>query len=97
MTNVNKKYIVPLKLDDQEKFLWWDFDVAIVGMFVMMAGILMNQTISFLVLGILSAFYLQKLKAGKSKSFLIHLLYWFLPWTFGMKQTPASSVREFIG
>lgn len=32
MNEVDRKYIIPARLDDAPKFLWWDFDVAMLFM-----------------------------------------------------------------
>ena len=46
-----RKYIVPQRLDDPPKFLWWDFDVAILAMGCLLIGILINMPMSSEVVG----------------------------------------------
>jgi conjugal transfer pilus assembly protein TraL len=91
------KLLIPSRLDDPPKFLWWDFDVAILAMGCMALGIMTSQVFIFSAAGGVVAMAYQKLKAGRSRAFGLHILYWFLPFSFGLKRTPPSSVREFIG
>lgn len=92
-----KKYVIPQRLDDPPKFLWWDFDVAILAMGCLVIGILVNQTFTFTIIGGFVAMAYQKVKAGRSRAFGLHALYWYLPITFGFRITPPSAMREFIG
>lgn len=91
------KLIVPQRLDDAPKFLWWDFDVAMIFMGSLILGILTNNTMTFMGVGLVCALGYQKIKSGRSKAFGLHAIYWYLPVTFGFKITPPSAVREFIG
>ena len=93
----DEKYLVPQRLDDPPKFLWWDFDVAVLAMGCLVIGIMTNQMLIFSVAGGIVAMSYQKLKAGRSKAFGLHAIYWFLPVSMGFKVTPPSAVREFIG
>ena len=97
MSDIELKYIIPHRLDDPPKFLWWDFDVAILFMGCVVMGIMTNQTLTFSGLGVVVAMSYQKLKAGRSRAFGLHALYWYLPSSFGFRITPPSAVREFIG
>ena len=47
MDGIPQKYIIPHRLDDPPKFLWWDFDVAILAMGCLMIGIMINQPMTF--------------------------------------------------
>ncbi len=97
MSEDDRKYVIPHRLDDPPKFLWWDFDVAILAMGCMVIGIMTNQLLTFTVIGGFVAMGYQKLKAGRSRAFGLHALYWYLPGNFGFRITPPSAVREFIG
>jgi conjugal transfer pilus assembly protein TraL len=90
-------YSIPRRLDDPPKFLWWDADVAILAMGCLVLGIVLEQTLPFLLLGIGIALFYQKLKAGRTRAFGLHALYWYTPITFGFTVTPPSAAREFIG
>jgi conjugal transfer pilus assembly protein TraL len=97
MSDIDRKYLIPHRLDDPPKFLWWDFDVAVLFMGCAVIGIVSNQTLTFGGIGIVVAFAYQKLKAGCSRAYGLHFLYWHLPITFGFRVTPPSAVREYIG
>lgn len=93
----HEKYLIPHRLDDPPKFLWWDFDVALVAMGALVLGIACDQPVSSAVVGLLIASAYQKVKAGRHRGFGLHALYWHLPVRMGFKVTPPSAVREFIG
>ena len=95
--NGDDKYLVPQRLDDPPKFLWWDFDVALVAMGALVLGIACDQSISSVVAGLVLAAAYQRVKAGRHRGFGFHALYWHLPVRMGMKVLPPSAVREFIG
>ena len=97
MSNDHLKYAIPQRLDDPPKFLWWDFDVAILFMGCMVIGIMTNQTFTFMFFGFFAAMGYQKLKAGRSRAFGIHAIYWYLPTRLGFRITAPSALREFIG
>jgi conjugal transfer pilus assembly protein TraL len=88
--------MVPRRLDDPPKFIFWDFDVAICAMGISMFGIMAGYFLVSAVLGIGAAYGLQKMKSGQQAGYAIHLLYWHLPMGL-FKRTPPSCVREFIG
>ena len=88
---------IPNRLDDPPKFLWWDFDVAMLVMIFMVFGIMLDHPIYVSLLGVVIAWLYSKTKIGNHRAYGLHLLYWYLPLNFGMKVTPPSSIREFIG
>ena len=93
----DRKYTIPHRLDDPPKFLWWDFDVAILAMGCLLIGIMTDQILIFVIAGGVVATAYQKVKAGLSKAFGLHALYWHLPFSFAFRITPPSAIREFIG
>ncbi|TXH92270.1 type IV conjugative transfer system protein TraL [Thauera aminoaromatica] len=95
--NEERRYLVPQRLDDPPKFLWWDFDVALIFMGTLVFGLAVGYILSFVLLGAVLASMYQKTKVGQHRAFGMHLMYWYLPVTFGFKRTPPSCIREFIG
>lgn len=93
----NRKYMIPRRLDDPPRFFFWEMDVAVVFMTIMMFGIMVGVFVIPAMLACAAAIGFSKLKQGQQKGFGIHVLYWHLPVTLGFKRTPASCVREFIG
>lgn len=89
-------HYVPRRLDDAGKFLFWDRDVALIGLAGVLIGIATDMPVIGLALGLLLAFLYGKLKTGKHPGMATHLLYWFtgLP---EPKELPASHIRELNG
>ncbi|ODU89857.1 MAG: type IV conjugative transfer system protein TraL [Thiobacillus sp. 65-69] len=88
---------IPTRLDDPPKFMWWDFDVAMLFMSFFVFGLVTGWILSFSIVGILFAWLYRKSKAGQHRAYGMHLIYWHLPVNLGMKATPPSSIREYIG
>ena len=97
MNDEDRKYLIPQRLDDPPKFLWWDLDVAMLFMGSVILGILCNQTLTFTGIGVVAAMAYQKIKAGRSRAFGLHAIYWYMPISLGFRITPPSAVREFVG
>ena len=93
----SSKLRIPRRLDDPPRFFFWEFDVAVVFMTIMMFGIMVGAFVIPMAIAIGISMGFSKLKAGQQRGFGIHMLYWHLPITFGFKRTPASCVREFVG
>lgn len=89
--------MVPRRLDDPPKFLFWDFDVAIIFMGIMLFGIMAGFFFTGVVAGIAAGYGLQRMKAGQQRGYGLHVIYWHLPVTLGFKRTPPSCIRKFIG
>ena len=88
--------MVPRRLDEPPKFLFWDFEVAIVFLGVLLFGILAGFFFTSMAAGAAAAYGIQRMKAGQQKGYGFHFLYWHLPLnTF--KRTPPSCIREFLG
>lgn len=89
-------HYIPRKLDDPDKFLFWEWDVA--GIFVvgMVLGILSEYPVTGLVAGGVMAYRYNKLKAGKHPGMAIHIFYWFLGFP-KPKVLPPSHIRELNG
>jgi conjugal transfer pilus assembly protein TraL len=97
MSDISRKLMFPQRLDDPPRFLWWDFDVAIIFMGCFLLGLLTEQMLVFVTCGFLGSSGMQKLKSGKHRAYGMHAVYWFLPVSLGFRVTPPSAVREFIG
>jgi conjugal transfer pilus assembly protein TraL len=95
--NAAWKTEIPLRLDGVPRFLWWDFDVAIVFMGVTLLGIVTRHMLTFAAVGLALAWFYQRAKAGHHRAVLMHWMYWHLGTAFGMRRTPPSCIREFIG
>ncbi len=94
---MDDKYYIPARLDDVGRFLWWDFDVAMLAMGSFVIGMVIGFPLSASVLGLVLASIYQKSKSGRHKAVGFHMVYWYLGVSFGMKRVPPSHLRDFIG
>jgi len=88
---------MPRHLDDPDKFLWWDFDQVLIVVAIFGLSIVMNMLIVGIILSALAGGALGKIKSGRSRGFLLHTGYWYLPMDMGLKRTPPSHITRFIG
>lgn len=96
MSAPDLSHYIPRRLDAAGKFLFWDLDVAAIGVLGMMVGLGTGFPMLGLIVGIVLAFAYSKLKSGKHPGMAAHLLYW---WT-GMpspRDLPGSHLRELNG
>ncbi|WP_308925844.1 type IV conjugative transfer system protein TraL [Janthinobacterium sp. J1-1] len=92
-------FAIPSKHDEPPKMLWWDFDQATIFMLFVVFGILSGFLFLGVVIGVWTARWYSKKKAGKHRYYVVHILYWYLPSQiiFPFPPLPPSSIREFIG
>lgn len=60
---------IPKSLEAQERFLWWDFDQAILFILVMGMGVVSGAMVAGMVFGGLVAWQYGRLKTGKHPKF----------------------------
>lgn len=96
MTEDAYHLMVPRHLDEPPKLLFWDMDVAIVFLGIVLFGILAGVFVLAILAGGVAGYGVQRLKAGQQKGYGVHFLYWHLPMN-AFKRTPPSCIREFIG
>ena len=96
--NEDMKLLIPRRLDDKAKFLWWDMDQAMLVSTFLMLGVLAEMVAAGFVTGLIAGYMYSRAKAGKHPDFAIHLMYWYLPSSlFKMNVIPPSHLTEFIG
>lgn len=88
---------IPRKLDAPPKFLWWDMDIALIGLFGLGFGVISGYLIQSILCGIAVATLVNKAKSGKRAGYSAHMAYWFFGMRIFKKRTPESHVRDFIG
>ena len=96
MSQPDLSHFIPKRLDSAGKFLFWDLDVAGIGVIGIFVGLAAGYPLLGLLAGAGLAFAYGKLKNGKHAGLATHLLYW---WT-GMpqpKDLPGSHLRELNG
>lgn len=89
-------HYIPRRLNDNPKFLFWDWDVAIIFVLGAMVGIYCGM----LKVGLIGGFGLaagwSRLKSGKHPGIAIHVTYWFIGKP-SLKEIPAGYIREMVG
>lgn len=96
MTTPDQSHYIPRRLDDGGKFLFWDTEVAVTALIGMLLGIATDLPLLGLVVGLIVAYFVNKLKAGKHPGMVTHLLYWFTGFP-SPKELPGSHIRELNG
>lgn len=92
-------FYIPRRLDDPAKFLFWEFDIAMIVVLGFVVGIYSaNILILFgaITFSVLLAGAYGRLKAGRHPGMSKHIIYW----NFGVPKfqvTPPSHFREMIG
>lgn len=96
MHNDPLTHYVPRRLDDPPKFLFWDFDVAILAFVGIFIGVYGGFVWFGLISGLACAAGWSRLKAGKHPGMAQHVIYYFagLP---KLKELPASHIKELVG
>lgn len=98
-----EKFYIPKHLDDIPKFLLWDVDVALFFITPFFLGFLMGKALVGLVCAALCVHYWKKTKGMGGKNLIRSLIYWHYPKSvlgfniIGLKTTPDSKVRNYIG
>ncbi len=93
-----EKFYIPKHLDDAPRFLLWSVDEAMAAMIPLFFGILMGMGVFTPILAIISFKSWKKIKGSGGSSLLKSLIYWHYPRTLlGLKATPDSSIKNYIG
>jgi len=89
-------HYIPSRLDDIEKFLWWDRDVLFIFVSILLVGVGIDYGFVGFISGLAVAAGYSKLKTGRHPGMANHLLYWHtgMPMLRGL---PPSHARQLIG
>ena len=71
---MEQRYI-PKYLDAQPQFLWWEMDEGIILFSPLIVGIMIEQIIMMIVIGIVAQKIYSTLKNAKQQGYMNHLLY----------------------
>lgn len=96
MDEDTRRLLIPRRIDDPPKFLFWDFDVALVWMSFVVLGMVMEYMGISMIIGTVAAMGYAKLRGGATRGFGMHALYWHIGLSLG-RRTPPSRKRHFIG
>jgi conjugal transfer pilus assembly protein TraL len=96
MQPTDLSHYIPQRLDAPGKFLFWEYDVALIALAGVLLGLAIEKQLIGLIIGVIAAFFYNKLKAGRHPGMASHLLYWYMG-TPTPKSLPPSNIRELIG
>lgn len=85
---------IPRYIDDQPKIFFWDLDVFMIASTCIFLGIITQNLLTGIFLGVGVSYGFTKFKTGKPDSFLFHALYWY--GFMKLKGIPPSYMRRFI-
>ena len=96
MSGQDLSHVIPNRLDDAGKFLFWERDVAAIAVFGMLLGIATGFPVTGLLFGGVLAYAYSQFKGSKHPGMATHLMYWFTGFP-PLKELPASHLRELNG
>jgi type IV conjugative transfer system protein TraL len=86
---------IPKRLDQPKKMVLFDAPSIFVGTFMLMLFYANGQGLLGLIVGLITAFSVQKVKdKQKKRGAFWHMVYWFTG-IISLKRTPPSSYRSF--
>lgn len=91
-----RRLLIPRRLDDPPKFLFWDLDVALVALLGLGFGVLGGQVLLGCVGGGIVAYAWSRTKSGRHRGYGLHVMYWNMPVRM-FRRTPPSARRDFVG
>ncbi|MCY4284146.1 MAG: type IV conjugative transfer system protein TraL [Thiotrichales bacterium] len=91
-------YVIPRRLDDPERWLFWTLDEAAALLAPAVLGLGANAFLAGLGAGVGAWLLLRRVKRGGGAHVALYALYWMLPGpALGLKATPPSHLRRFAG
>ena len=96
--NDRAKHVIPRRLDDPERWLFWTVDEAVVLLGPALLGLAANAFVTGLVIGVGGWLALRRIKRGEGAQAVHFALYWFLPdFALRLAGTPPSHIRFYAG
>jgi len=97
MSDIDAFYI-PKHLDDPERWLFWTVDEALILIAPFFLGVMMDFYLIGIVMSITLYLLYKKFKSTGADNLIQYLIYWYFPkWLSGLKATPPSYIRTYIG
>ncbi len=91
------RHVIPRRLDDPERWLFWTLDEAAVLLGPVVLGLAANAFIAGLLAGLAAWWLLRRAKRGGGSNIALYALYWFLPsFVLRLRATPPSHLRRFV-
>ena len=95
---MSDQYHLPQYLDEPYKIFLWTMDEVFVFMMPVLLGLLLfNTPVSGVLIGILLAYAIKKLKGEQGAHTIQYLLYWYWPPFLPYQMIPPSYIRQWVG
>lgn len=93
----NSDYWIPRQLDAPPLFFMWEADVAMIYVFWIFMGAILNMFLLGLVMAIIFGRGYARLKEEGGRGLIMKLLYWYTPSDLWLSKKHPSYIREYIG
>lgn len=93
-----QRYKTPQYLDEPYRLIIFTLDeVFIMGFTIYILGFVCGFIITSLFLSCILTFLARRMKGNEGPYFYLHMLYWHFSLSPGLRMTPPSWIREFLG
>ncbi len=89
-------YIIPRRLDEPERWMFWTVDEALIIMVPLITGMMTGFLAIGAAIGIAGFVLLRRLKGNGQANLGLYAIYWFFPNVFQFKATPPSAIRRYV-
>ncbi len=93
-----EKFFIPKHLDDLPRILLWTIDEAFSFLLPLIVSIMIGSGMIGVILSFSCFYFWRRIKGVGGVSFLKAILYWYYgSKTLGLKNTPDSAIKNYIG
>ena len=85
---------IPRYIDDPPQIFFWEIDEFIIFGTCFSIGTITGTPTVMITMGVVLAYLLSRVKAGRSDGFFLHVLYWVAG--LNLKSCPPSHFRSYI-
>jgi len=89
-------FIIPRRLDEPERWMFWTVDEALTMLVPVITGMMTGFLLVGAVIGLGGFVTLRRLKGNGQANLGLYALYWFFPNIFNFKATPLSAIRRYV-
>lgn len=91
-------FYIPKHLDDPERWLFWTVDEALVLIAPFFLGVMLNFYLIGMIMSITLYLLYRKFKSTGANNLIQYMIYWYFPhYMSGLKHTPPSYIRTYVG
>lgn len=87
---------LPRHVDDPPNLLFWRIDDVTPFFLVLVIGILVNQPLIFILLGLVTVRLYGRFRESRADGYALHALYWIGLMPMGHRTTPNPFVRRYL-